>query len=217
MRLAQKAAPSGSGLSLSWALQELRKQLGGDGFSLEGHLHRRPTGPLEARTGEGSSQQSGLSTAVRPAVGTSHARTSSARVCPSPAAPGLPRDLSAPTLGGLGCRGPSEPRITAEPAAGATPLPAPRAALSFFAPAACNAVLTQRGTSLHSADSHQLRRRFSSISSSCALAQQQPRQRRTWLPLWRAAFGALGHCAGAALRAAARPSPWALRARQVLS
>lgn len=64
MRLAQKAAPSGSGLSLSWALQELRKQLGGDGFSLEGHLHRRPTGPLEARTGEGSSQQSGLSTAT---------------------------------------------------------------------------------------------------------------------------------------------------------
>ncbi|KAL4457725.1 hypothetical protein ABPG75_012590 [Micractinium tetrahymenae] len=67
MRLAQKAAPSGSGssLSLSWALQELRKQLGGDGFSLDGHLaQRRPTGHAEARPGEGSSQQSGLSSAT---------------------------------------------------------------------------------------------------------------------------------------------------------
>ncbi|KAL4442991.1 hypothetical protein ABPG77_008482 [Micractinium sp. CCAP 211/92] len=64
MRLAQKASPSGSGLSLSWALQELRKQLGGDGFSLEGHLHRRPTGSAEARHSEGLSQQSGLSNAT---------------------------------------------------------------------------------------------------------------------------------------------------------
>lgn len=133
MRLAQKAAPSGSGLSLSWALQELRKQLGGDGFSLEGHLHRRPTGLAEARPGDVSSQQSGLSSAVRLAVESQHARAPSARVCPPPAAAGGSFDLSAVTPCLTRCRGRAEACIsrgTPDVRSTARPLPAPRVPLA---------------------------------------------------------------------------------------